>query len=328
MNRATLLTLVTAAIAVAIGCARALPAASRPLSGPVSAAARGDEVRLGQRLFEDPRLSRTGAVSCKTCHDPAFGLSDGRRVSAGVEGRLGNRNSPSILVAATTPALFWDGRAASLEAQALGPIANPLEMDRDPQAVVAELAATPAYAAAFRQVYPDGVTTANLARAIAAFERTIGPGPSPHDRWLAGEADAMSPAAVRGREVFRQNRCMACHKGPDLTDHGFYNVGWGLDQPSPDPGRAAVTQDPKDVGKFKTPTLRNVQESAPYFHDGRAATLEAVVDYYDKGGNPHPNLDFRVRPLNLTAADKADLLAFLRSLSGGSTYPASSRRAP
>jgi len=319
-------------LATALGGARSLPAPAsrdpitpntaprRLAAAPTSPATRSAEVALGRRLFEDPGLSRGGAVSCKSCHDPALGFSDGRPVSIGVDGRRGTRNSPSILLAATTPRLFWDGRAGSLEEQALGPIANPVEMDRPVAELVQALAADPSYGPAFRAVYPDGATATNLARAIAAFERTIRPGPSPHDRWLAGDAQALSPAALRGVRVFRRNRCVACHKGPDFTDHAFHNVGWGSDHTSPDAGRFAVTHDPEDQGGFKTPTLRNVAQSAPYFHDGQAATLEAVVDYYDKGGNPNPNLDFRVQPMNLSAEDKADLLAFLRSLSGGHRF--------
>jgi cytochrome c peroxidase len=289
-----------------------LASAAPPAPGPAAA-----EVALGRRLFAEPRLSRTGSVSCASCHDPARGFSDGRPVSIGVDGRTGTRNAPSILLAAGSPTQFWDGRARTLEEQALGPIANPVEMDASPEEVARALARDAAYDRAFREVYGAAPSAPLLARAIAAYERALAPAPSRHDRWLAGEKAALTAAELRGREVFMANRCAGCHRGPDFTDHLFRNIGWGLDRPSPDPGRSAVTGDPKDFGAFKTPTLRNVAESAPYFHDGRAATLEAVVDYYDRGGHANPNLDFRVRKLGLTAGQKADLVAFMKALSGG-----------
>lgn len=315
----------------AAGCYQAAAAATTPAARGLSArAARATEpaVALGRKLFFDGRLSRTGKVSCASCHDPARGFSDGRPVSVGVEGRTGTRNAPGILVAQKSPALFWDGRAASLEAQALGPIANPVEMDADPKAVVRTLAADATYARMFREAFGEAPSETRLAQAIAAYERALVPGPSAYDRWNAGDEGALSPAAVRGQALFARARCATCHRGTDLTDHRFYNVGIGMDRPAPDPGRAAVTGDPADRGKFKVPSLRDVAESAPYFHDGRAATLEAVVDYYDAGGIANEHLDPRMRPLGLDAEQKADLVAFLRALSGGHNDRELARTAP
>lgn len=302
----------------AAGCYHAaMPApGARAFTARASRAA-SPEVALGRKLFFEPRLSRTGKVSCASCHDPKQGFSDGRPVSVGVEGRKGTRNAPTVLVAPKAPLLFWDGRARSLEEQALGPIANPVEMDADVATVVRTLAADAGYDRQFRAVYGAPPSEATLAKAIAAYERALEPGDSPYDRWLAGDTGALSPAASRGSFTFAHARCAACHKGPDLTDHQFHNVGWGMDLPKPDAGRGGITGDRADFGKFKTPTLRNIAESGPYFHDGRAKTLEEVVDFYDRGGIPHENLDPRVRPLNLPDDQKADLVEFLEALSGG-----------
>lgn len=302
------------------GCYRLAtpPTGAAPRALAVRAARAADPaVALGRKLFFDPRLSRTGTISCASCHDPGRGFSDGRPVSVGVEGRRGTRNAPTVLTVHRAPALFWDGRAASLEAQALGPIANPLEMDADLPTVVRTLAADPAYARQFREVYGEGPSEKRLAEAIATYERALVPGQNAYDRWNEGDDDAMSPAAVRGQGIFSRNHCGECHKGRDLTDHQFHNLGVGLDRPDPDPGRSAITGDPADFGKFKTPTLRNIAESAPYMHDGRTKTLEEVVEFYDRGGVPNAGLDPRIKPLNLDAGQKADLVAFLRALSGG-----------
>lgn len=330
---AATLTAITLASAIA-GCYRlATPTApgtrAAAMRGIASAGSRvvDPKVALGRKLFFEPRLSRTGRVACATCHVPSRGFSDGRPVSVGVEGRRGTRNAPTVLVAHKAPALFWDGRAASLEAQALGPIVNPVEMDADLTVVVRTLAADADYARRFQEVFGGAPSEARLAEAIATYERALEPGPSGYDRWNDGDDNAMSPAAVRGQGIFSRNHCGECHKGTDLTDHKFYNLGVGMDRPNPDPGRAAVTGDPADFGKFKTPTLRNIAESGPYFHDGSATTLEAVVEFYDQGGRPHANLDPRIRPLGLDAEQKADLVAFMRALSGGHNDAALAGRA-
>lgn len=280
------------------------------------------EVAIGIRLFFDPRLSRDGKTSCGTCHDPRTGFAQPSEVATGVDGRTGTRNTPTVMGAKSTSLLFWDGRAKGLEAQALGPIQNPVEMDMPLPELEKKLNGIPMYQRLFQQAYGAGVSSDGVAKALAAFERALAFQPSTYERWAMGEGE-IPPAAARGLEVFtRQGRCTNCHFGPDLTDKAFHNVGWGLDRPDPDLGRYAVTKLPFDRGAFRTPPLRNVALTAPYFHDGRAESLEAVVDFYDKGGLPNDQLDSQIQPLGLSAGEKADLVAFLKTLDAGSNLKA------
>lgn len=212
---------------------------------------------------------------------------------------------------------FWDGRAGSLEEQALGPIHNPIEMGETLENVVLKLRAIPGYRAQFKEVFGADVTVGGIAKAIAAFERTVVSGPSPYDRYLAGEREAMSPSAVRGMNLFAgKGHCLACHSGPTFSDQSFHNLGVGMDQPNPDLGREAHTKNPADRGRFKTPGLRNVALTNPYLHDGSANTLMDVVALYDRGGVENPNLDPLVFPLHLTLQEKLDLVAFMEALTG------------
>jgi cytochrome c peroxidase len=217
-----------------------------------------------------------------------------------------------MLTAKKSPFQFWDGRAGSLEEQALGPIANALEMDADLQALEGELQAIPMYDRLFKSAYGGKVSKEGIARAIAAFERALDAKETPYERWQLGDDSALSPAARRGQDIFSRNMCGDCHKGLDFTDNDFHNTGWGLDLPNPDVGRFKVTGDEKDDGAFKTPTLRNIVQSAPYFHDGRAGTLEEVVDFYRKGGLPNPHLDEKIQPMTISDQDAADLVTFLK----------------
>jgi len=274
-------------------------------------------IRLGAQLFFDPRLSLDGTRSCASCHDPAKTWANHDRTDTGVLGRVGARNSGTVLDAARMEYQFWDGRADSLEAQAWGPILNPLEMGETVPGVLTKLKAIPGYRTQFRAVFRGSVTQTRVARALAAFERTVVSGPSPYDRFRRGEWGAMSEAARRGLELFEgKARCFRCHNGPELSNQGFANLGVGMADPHPDLGREAVTRDPEDRGRFKTPGLRNVARTWPYFHDGSAPTLEAVIDLYDQGGVPNPDLDSRLRPLGLTPEEKRDLKAFLEALTG------------
>jgi len=279
------------------------------------------KIELGRQLYFDKRLSVDDTVSCATCHDPKKGFAENEKVSIGIQGKKGNRNAPTALNAALSDIQFWDGRAPTLEEQAKGPIVNPVEMGMPSLDVLVEkLKKIPEYQKSFEQVFEGGITADHIAKAIAAYERTLLAGDSPFDRYLYGkEENAISPAAKRGLEVFREKgRCVTCHEILSsyalFTDNKFHNVGVGMDQPNPDLGRYLVTREDKDTGGFKTPNIRNVALTAPYMHDGSEATLESVVELYDKGGVPNRHLDGGIRPLNLTEQEKKDLVEFMRTL--------------
>jgi len=270
--------------------------------------------QLGKRLFFDGRLSRTGLVSCSTCHAQANAFSDPAPVSTGVDGRVGTRNAPALVNLAWGTSFFWDGRAASLEEQAGRPIENPLEMDAPLADVVTRVGADASYARAFAGDYDDGLTTETLRFALASFVRTLVSGGSPYDRHLARDDTTFDAAAARGETLFLSERaaCFHCHSPGSLTNGGYFNNGSFV--AGGDTGRQALTGRAGDLGKFKVPGLRNVAASAPYMHDGSLATLADVIDQYDAGGRGDPATDPQVRPLGLTADQRADLLAFLTSL--------------
>ncbi|GEJ58806.1 cytochrome-c peroxidase [Anaeromyxobacter diazotrophicus] len=285
-----------------------------------------EKVRLGRWLFFDPRLSRGGTVACATCHDPRHAFSELRPHSTGVEGRQGTRKAPPLVNVAFPlyEAWFWDGRAASLAEQAKGPLVNPVEMDNTLEAVVATVAAVPGYRRAFREAYGDGrLDIDRIADALAAYQATRRSGGSAYDRYQAGDDGALSEEARRGMEVFfGRGRCNACHAGPNLTDGKFHNVGIGFD-PGPDAvrlgfqdaGRYAVTGDPRDVGAFKTPTLREVARHPPYMHDGSSPDLrDAVLRYFEIADNPW--LDPAMREVRIFPFDVRPLVAFLEALDG------------
>jgi cytochrome c peroxidase len=273
---------------------------------------------LGRLLYYDVRLSADGTVSCATCHSPANAFTDNKPVSDGIRGQRGGRSAPTVFNRAYSLAQFWDGRAASLEAQAAGPMANPIEMGNTHEAVVATIKNIPGYRALFQKAFGSEEINIDLVtKAIATYERTVLSGNAPYDRYKAGNRKAMTPAQVRGMEVyFGKAKCDQCHEGINFTTNAYHNLGVGTDKPNPDEGRYAVTKNPADWGAFKTPTLREIARTAPYMHDGSVKTLEEVVEYYDKGGNPNKNLDERMKPLKLTAQEKKDLVEFMKALSG------------
>lgn len=278
------------------------------------------KIRLGRQLYFDGRLSADGTISCATCHAPAMAYANHNPTDTGIGGQVGTRNSGTIIDSGYMRFQFWDGRAGSLEEQALGPIHNPVEMGETLENVVRKLNAIPGYREEFRRVFGTDVTEDGIAKAIAAFERVIVSGPTPYDRYLMGESGALSREALRGLKLFTgKGHCTLCHGGPAFSDQGFHNLGVGMDAKEPDRGREAITHDPKDLGRFKTPGLRNVSQTAPYLHDGSSATLRDAIDLYDRGGIPNPNLDPMMVPLGLTQREKADLVAFLEALSG--PYP-------
>ena len=281
-----------------------------------------DKIALGKRLFFDPRLSVNGSISCAFCHVPTAGYADPKPVSLGVRGKRGGRNAPAVLNAAYFPLQFWDGRAGSLEEQALGPLTNPVEMaNPNYRSIVMRLQRIRAYRVWFSRVYGGRVTIDHVAQAISAFERTLVTPDSPYDRYMMGQKNALTPSQKRGFALFRgKARCAICHNGALLSDFGYHNLG--VPQTGPlrvDVGRYAVTHEPTDKGKFRTPTLRNVALTAPYMHDGSLRTLEDVVDFYNRGGGKSPYVkDALIVPLHLTAPEKKDLVDFLKSFTGES----------
>lgn len=272
-----------------------------------------EKVELGRALFYDTKLSRNGDLSCASCHHQDRAFTDGRAVSPGSGGRLGTRNAPSLINVAYRSKLFWHGGSPSLELQALGPLTDHNELDLTVEDIAARLNASPEYVQRFRTVFgqaPDAKTTL---QALAAFERTLVSFHSPYDRYQAGDMGALDASQVRGLDLFMgKAECFHCHTGGNFSDNQAHNNAMKLF--NPDIGVAQLTDQEQDVGKFITPTLRNVALTAPYLHDGSVTTLEELVSKYNDGGEPNPNTDALIHPLGLSAQDEADLVAFLRAL--------------
>lgn len=296
-----------------------LPPVKHPEDNPPSEA----KIALGKQLYFDPRLSKDSTVSCASCHDPQKGWSNDDQFATGVGGARGGRSAPTIINSAYSAFHFWDGRAATLEDQALGPVQNPIEMAMKLEDVEERLNNVVGYRKQFAEVFgTDKVTREGIAKAIAAYERTVLSGDAPYDRFQAGDESALSESAQRGMKLFfGKAQCSACHIGPNFTDNAFHNIGVGMDQEEPDPGRYAETKLQGDLGSFKTPTLREIARTAPYMHDGSLATLEEVVEHYAKGGIPNPQLDEGIFKLNLTDQEKADLVTFLKEGLSSESYP-------
>ena len=291
-------------------------AAYLPADNPLTAA----KVALGKQLFFDPRLSRDLSLSCASCHDPEFAFTDGNSVSQGIDGHKGRRSAPTLVNRLFSKEQFWDGRAADLEAQSRMPITDPNEMGSAAKEVVERIRRSDGYRRQFREVFgADVISFDRIADAIAAFERTLVSGDAAYDRFVAGDSTAIGAAAIRGEKLFKgKAQCFRCHAGFNFTDESFRNVGVAMDQKAPDLGRFEVSGIAAERGAFKTPTLRDVALTAPYFHDGSVPTLKDAIDYYDRGGIQNPNLAPEIKPLHLSALEKADLVAFLESLTGNS----------
>lgn len=296
-----------------------LPAVPWPADNPYSE----KKANLGKLLYFDKRLSADGTVACATCHTLHDAFTDHLPVSTGIEGRHGTRNAPTVINAAYLTHLFWDGRAMTLEDQCKGPLANPKEMALKDNVHKAHEECTDrvknieGYRVLFKEVFGNAdCNIDNIAKAIATFERTVLSGNSPYDRYMAGDKTALTEEQIHGMQVLKSAACMNCHFGPNFTDGRFLNIGVGMDKPNPDLGRYLITHEEKDWGAFKVPTLREIENTYPYMHDGSLNTLEEVVDYYDKGGIPNKNLHPLLKPLHLSDKDKKDLVSFLKALSG------------
>ncbi len=279
-------------------------------------------VSLGKTLFFDPGLSADGSVSCATCHQPALAFTDGRRVSEGVYGRTGSRNAPSLLnVGFYYRGLFWDGRVRTLEEQVVHPLSNPNEMGGDWDDILAYLRRHANYSKAFGEAFGDkGITREGVAWALAQYLRTLVSADARFDRVMRGEAK-FTAAEQRGWAIFfdatdslPHGECAHCHADPLFTTLEFQNIGLDAPEKIKDPGREQITGRPSDYGRFRVPALRNVARTAPYMHDGRFTTLEEVVEHYISGGEAGYNVSPNVRPLQLNESQKADLIAFLQTL--------------
>lgn len=319
------------------------------------------KVALGRALFFEARMSRDNSTACRTCHDPAKGFTDNRVTSIGIGAAIGHRNAPTILNAAFNSLQFLDGRAPSLEFQALKPILNPAEMGAaSGDDVVRKLIDIPRYRDQFAAVFGHPMTYADIGAAIAAYERTLVSFGTPFDRYIAGDASALSDSARRGWAVYNgRGRCIYCHQytvgSPLFTDNQFHNIGVAARSPDFAPlakralealrsdggaaaidrmaigsdlsalGRFMVTRDARDIGAFRTPDIRNLLVTQPYFHDGSSATLWDIVDLYDRGGERNPYLDQQMVPLSLTSDEKDDLVAFMASLTSPEYADAAAR---
>ena len=325
-----------------VGFPADLYARSIPADNPQTPA----KIALGQALFVEQRLSADNLQHCEGCHNYALGFTDQKRTSVGIDNQTGRRNAPTILNAMFNASLFWDGRATTLEEQAKSPILNPIEMGmKSPDEVVAKIQAMPQYREAFERVFGREVNFDDIARALASYERTQFSFDSPFDHFMAGEGDAIDESAKRGWKIFNgAGRCVACHawsrERPLFNDGRFHNVGvsagkslthnvaairadredstnldrLATDSGMSDLGRYLVTRRPADIGAFRTPDLRNLLVTQPYFHDGSAATLWDVVAHFNRGGTRNPYLDSAMVPLDLSKTDEDDLVAFLATL--------------
>jgi cytochrome c peroxidase len=273
------------------------------------------KIALGKRLFEDKQLSATGTIACASCHDARLSFSDGEPTGKGITGKRLVRHTPTLWNVAFAPLLFWDGRAASLEDQVRFPVEHPDEMGDTLDAAAPRLARDASYVRAFAEAFPGdpAIAPRSIAAALAAYERTLVSPPTRFDAWIAGHADALTPSEVNGFRLFAgKGRCIACHSGFALTDHGFYDIGL----PGGDRGRGRELNLAAADFAFKAPTLRELAWTAPYMHDGSLATLEDVVRHYEKGGVRRPTRSGDLpRGLKLTDQERADLVAFLQSLS-------------
>jgi cytochrome c peroxidase len=283
-----------------------------------------EKVALGHQLFFDPRMSKDDSKACADCHLPDHAWTSPNAVDAKVGGAMNKRNAQTVVNLAYHSSFYWDGRKPTIEA--VSDAAWKGQLGADAAAVAAKLNAVPVYNAEFHRAFKEEATTDNIPKALAAFLRALKNGNAPWDKYEAGDKKAVSADAVKGYEVFKKAGCINCHVPPHFTDFDFHNVGVGSDKPEAerDPGRKDATKAEADSGKFKTPTLRNIAVSGPYFHDGSVATLDGAVEWMSGGfakGKP-AGLDEKLKPAKLSKKEPAQLKAFLESLTGESTFTA------
>ncbi len=287
-----------------------------PVLAPVDNPQTAAKILLGKKLYFDTRLSKDNTISCASCHSPALGWSDAGPTSTGIDNQKGGRRAPPVSNSAYSPLQFWDGRAPSLEEQAKGPVANPIEMGNTHEVMIRSLNDIPGYVEEFKAVFgTTPVTVDQVAQAIAAYERTIVTTDSPFDRYVRGNDDALTPLEKKGLEIFNgKGHCTACHWGSNFSDGRFHNLGV---KPAagekPDEGRYAVTKNANDMGAFKTPTVRDAAARPPYMHNGTEKTLEDVMALYHRGGgDDDDNLDPLMVPLGLSQKEVKALVAFVK----------------
>ena len=278
-----------------------------------------EKVELGKLLFFDKRLSKNNTIACASCHMPNVAFTDGQPVSTGIHRLQGGRSAPTAINRLFSSAQFWDGRAATLEEQSTGPFVSPVEHGfANHDELVAKVKTIEGYTTLFQQVFDGPATKHRIGQAIASFQRTLLSGNSPYDKFNSDkDSKALSASAQKGLELFRGKAlCFTCHSGANFADEKFHNLGVDWDSDHVDLGRYTVTKQPKDMGAFKTPTLREIAHTAPYMHDGRFGTLQEVVDFYNRGGIANPHKDPFMQPLELSNQEIEELVEFLHSLSG------------
>jgi cytochrome c peroxidase len=287
-----------------------------PMEIPADNPMTEEKVALGRQLFFDTRLSFDGSRSCYSCHVCEKGLTDGLPKAIGAGDKKLPRSSPTLWNIGYQKLFYWDGRSPSLEKQGMAAwTGGNMGAKGHETEILGKINGLSGYRAQFQKVFGGEATGENMMQALSAFERTIISGDTAWDKWRAGDQSAISEAAKRGWDVFQQAKCNNCHDGVLFTDQQFHNVGIGMDQPEPDLGRGKITNTPEENGAFKTPTLRDIARSAPYFHDGSTATLEEAVDLMLAGGKPNPNLDKKnLEKRTLTPEQRGDLLEFLKTL--------------
>ena len=271
-------------------------------------------VALGKELFFDPILSKDQSISCGSCHQPEFSFTDQEALSFGVEKKLGERNAPQLANVAFKPFFFKDGGVPTLELQILGPFDNHLEFDLNIVEAIDRLMKSDYYTQRFHEVFRENPSVFGLTRAIAAYERTLISGNSRFDRYFYQNENVLTDSELRGYELFKSDelKCNSCHNGVFFTNFEFENIG--LEIHYTDSGRARITLNPADAGKFEVPTLRNIAVTQPYMFDGRFETLNEVIDFFASGGLAHRNKSELIQPFSISAQEKADLIAFLETL--------------